>query len=136
MDLLEVGFDVIPYGNIKDAAKVKDKRARDNALFDAYWSIMTSESYAQIATRPGNFDSLKHAARIATILNNPDAKVPGSIDALTKMSIKELEALIDNTLANPLSPAHIVDVQVRNTVGKNLIAILQTIMLTMQLLRE
>lgn len=124
MDLLEVGFDVIPYGNIKDAAKVKDKRARDNALFDAYWSIMTSESYAQIATRPGNFDSLKHAARIATILNNPDAKVPGSIDALTKMSIKELEALIDNTLANPLSPAHIVDVQVRNTVGKNLIAII------------
>lgn len=123
-NLLDTTFEVIPYGDISKASQNKDKRARDNALFDAYWSIMTSEAYTEIATRPGNFDSLKHAARIATILNNPDAKIPNSIEKLRDMSIKELEALVDNVLANPLSPLHIIDVQVRNTVGKNLIAVI------------
>lgn len=109
--------------------------ARNNALIDMMWGVLTNSDTASKILNPGGFDSQKEAARICTILkyagerdlrkalNANDSS--STISVLLNKSLDELSEIAQEfeEKLDPLSPTTQVALHQRNMVGANLIGI-------------
>lgn len=103
--------------------------ARNNALIDMMWSILTNPDTASKMLNPGGFDKQKRAARIVTILDSMSEaelskegyKVTDlmnlSLDTLNKLAAKYKKKL------DPLSPRTQVTLHQQNMTGGKMIGI-------------
>lgn len=64
-DIIKVAYD------FNKSPKEQKREARNNLLIDIAYGILTNPDTAEKIHNPGNFDKVKIAARIATIINNP-----------------------------------------------------------------
>lgn len=103
--------------------------ARNNALIDMMWGILTNPDTASKILNPGGFDKQKRAARVVTILDSmseSELSKEGytvkdllglSLDTLNKLAAKAKKKL------NPLSPRTQVILHQQNMTGGKMIGI-------------
>jgi hypothetical protein len=69
-------YDTPRVGKIKydmgKSAQEQSRAARNNMIIDVAWGILTHPDTAEKIHNPGNFDKVKIAARIATIISDPN----------------------------------------------------------------
>lgn len=108
--------------------------ARNNALIDMMWGILTNPDTASKMLNPGGFDKQKVAARVVTILDSMTekelAKAGYTIKDLLKMSydsskLKDLDKLAAKAKKklDPLSPRTQVTLHQQNMTGGKMIGI-------------
>lgn len=109
-------------------------RARNNALIDMMWGVLTSPDTASKIITPGGFDKQKVAARVVTILDSMTEKEMSdagyTIKSLLKMSYDSSSLDILDKLAeeakkklDPLSPRTQVIFHQQNMTGGKMIGI-------------
>jgi hypothetical protein len=108
--------------------------ARNNALIDMMWGVLTNADTTSKILNPGGFDSQKRAARVITILQSVSdtklAKVLGVpkdivISALLSLDLNSLDAIANETkkAMDPISPRTQVLLHQQNMTGAKLIGI-------------
>lgn len=70
---------------------------RNNKIFDIQWAVLTNEDTMSKMFNPGNFEVPKKTARIIRALQ---AGVSRSYEELSKMSINELDSIIESSTGN------------------------------------
>lgn len=115
--------------NYDKAPQDQSLEARNNALIDMMWSILTNSDTASKMLNPGGFDKQKRAARIVTILDSmsvADLSKEGytakdlmnlPLDTLNKLAAKAKKKL------DPLSPRTQVTLHQQNMTGGKMIGI-------------
>ena len=112
-------------------AKYQSRQARNNALIDLMWGVLTNPDTAPQILRPGGFEEQSKAARIVTILANitpTELKQELGSDNITKLLELDRDTL--DGLANkykkplnPLSPVTQVILHQQNMTGAAMIGI-------------
>lgn len=103
--------------------------ARNNALIDMMWGILTNPDTASKILNPGGFNKQKTAARIVTILDSmteEELKNEGlTPEALLNKSLDDLDALANRykKKLDPLSPRTQVMLHQQNMTGAKMIGI-------------
>lgn len=108
--------------------------ARNNALIDMMWGVLTNADTTSKILNPGGFDPQKRAARVITILQSVSdtklAKVLGVpkdrvISALLSLDLNSLDAIANETkkAMDPISPRTQVLLHQQNMTGAKLIGI-------------
>ena len=108
--------------------------ARNNALIDMMWGVLTNADTTSKILNPGGFDPQKRAARVITILQSVSdtklAKVLGVskdkvIPALLSLDLNSLDAIANETkkAMDPISPRTQVLLHQQNMTGAKLIGI-------------
>ena len=69
------------------------REGRNNRIFDLQWAVLTNEDTAIKLFNPGSFDVQKKSARIINVLKSTNKY---SYEELSKMSLKQLEALAES----------------------------------------
>lgn len=69
-NLKEGKIERIKYDNNKDV-KDNNKQQRDNAIIQIALGILRNKNVGEDLQNPGNFDKLKHEARVSDIITNP-----------------------------------------------------------------
>lgn len=107
----------------------QSQEARNNALIDMMWGILTNPDTASKMLNPGGFDKQKKAARIVTILDSMSEKELSNegytvkdllnlpLDTLNKLAAKAKKKL------DPLSPRTQVTLHQQNMTGGKMIGI-------------
>ena len=107
----------------------QSQEARNNALIDMMWGILTNPDTASKMLNPGGFDKQKKAARIVTILDSMSEKELSNegytvkdllnlpLDTLNKLAAKVKKKL------DPLSPRTQVTLHQQNMTGSKMIGI-------------
>lgn len=107
----------------------QSQEARNNALIDMMWGILTNPDTASKMLNPGGFDKQKKAARIVTILDSMSEKELADegytviglldlpLDTLNKLAAKAKKKL------DPLSPRTQVTLHQQNMTGGKMIGI-------------
>lgn len=107
----------------------QSQEARNNALIDMMWGILTNPDTASKMLNPGGFDKQKKAARVVTILDSmSEAELANegytvkdllnlSLDTLNKLAAKAKKKL------DPLSPRTQVTLHQQNMTGGKMIGI-------------
>lgn len=115
--------------NYDKAPQDQSLEARNNALIDMMWGILTNSDTASKMLNPGGFDKQKRAARIVTILDSmsvADLSKEGytakdlmnlPLDTLNKLAAKAKKKL------DPLSPRTQVTLHQQNMTGGKMIGI-------------
>lgn len=112
-------------------AKDQSRQARNNALIDLMWGVLTNSKVASQILTPGGFPEQGKAARIVTILANitpEDLEQELKSTDITKLNDLFLDDL-DNLASkykkplNPLSPVTQVILHQQNMTGATMIAI-------------
>lgn len=115
--------------NYDKAPQDQSLEARNNALIDMMWGILTNSDTASKMLNPGGFDKQKRAARIVTILDSmsvADLSKEGytakdlmnlPLDTLNKLAAKAKKEL------DPLSPRTQVTLHQQNMTGGKMIGI-------------
>lgn len=118
---IEYNYDKLP--------QEQSLEARNNALIDMIWGILTNPDTASKILNPGGFDKQKRAARIVTILDSMSVKeleqegykstdlLELPLDALDKLAAKAKKKL------DPLSPRTQVTLHQQNMTGGKMIGI-------------
>ena len=112
----------------------QSQEARNNALIDMMWGILTNPDTASKMLNPGGFDKQKMAARVVTILDSmTEAELAAegyTIADILKMSkdtsnLKALDKLASKTKRklDPLSPRTQVTLHQQNMTGGKMIGI-------------
>ena len=112
-------------------AKNQSRQARNNALIDLMWGVLTNPDIASQMLRPGGFEEQSKAARIVTILANitsEELKKELKSDNITKLLELDKDTLDDladkyKKPLNPLSPVTQVILHQQNMTGAAMISI-------------
>lgn len=112
-------------------AKYQSRQARNNALIDLMWGVLTNPDTAPQLLRPGGFEEQSKAARIVTILDNitpEELKQELGSDNITKLLELDKDTLDDlankyKKPLNPLSPVTQVILHQQNMTGAAMISI-------------
>lgn len=132
--LIGTTFEKVEY-NINKTPAENGVRARNNAIIDMMWEVLTHQDTAGKLLNPGNFDKQKHAASMVTLLQNStkeelmkELDVKDTLTLLNKISKMSMSAL--NKLSakhkvalDPLSMATQTQYHQQNTTGGTLIGI-------------
>lgn len=126
--LLNKSIEKIKYDYNKKPQE-QSREARNNALIDMMWGVLTNPDTTSKILNPGGFDKQKLADRIATILESMSeedlAKEGYTINSLLQLSLDEADRLAskyEKTL-NPLSPVTQVILHQQNMTGAKMIGI-------------
>lgn len=104
-------------------------QARNNALIDIMWGVLTSPGSAPQVLTPGNFDLQKAAARVVDLLNmttEVDLKNEGyTFSSLLNLPLDKLDKLVEKykKSVDPLSPRTQVIFHQQNMTGATMIGI-------------
>ena len=109
-------------------------KARNNALIDMMWGVLTNADTTSKILNPGGFDPQKKAARVISILQTVEedklAKVLGvpkerAIATLLALDLNSLDSLAESTkkYMDPISPRTQVLLHQQNMTGAKLIGI-------------
>lgn len=120
--------------NYKKKPQENSVQARNNALIDLMWGILTNEDTTSKILNPGGFDNIKKVSRIINILYNTDSSILSEelgvgiedfLRVLMDMSLDDLNVLskkVKNPL-DPLAPMTQVNLHQRNMTGGKLVPI-------------
>lgn len=115
-------------------AKSQNRRARNNALIDMMWGVLTNPDTASKLLKPGSFEYQKKAARIVDILNSftknnlakilqcPEGEIINTLISLNSESLNKLVNKSKKKL-DPLSPSTQLYFHQQNMTGAKLIGI-------------
>jgi hypothetical protein len=110
--------------------------ARNNALIDIMWGILTNKDVAGLHLIPGNYDKQKHAAALVSLVQNLNEseirkllninKDKNLLVSLRSMSVKKIEdaAKTVRYRLDPLSPETQLKLQQRNMIGAKMIGVI------------
>lgn len=107
----------------------QSRKARNNAIIDMMWGILTNPNIASMIITPGGFEKQSKAARISTILEEfteEDLIREGGYvpEYLLKLSLDKLDKLVSKVKPrNPLSPITQVELHQQNMTGKKMIGV-------------
>lgn len=108
---------------------VENRKARDNAFIDLEYAVLTHPSQARQFLDPGGFKPQEKASRIVEILfnkaTNPETNELYTVEELQKLSIKNLNDIMESTSTNYslISPSTYTQLHQRNMAGASLIGI-------------
>lgn len=104
------------------------KYSRDNRILDLQWAVLTNQDTLPKMLNPSSFDQQKRVGRIIKILKeevvNRDTEKPYTYAELSKMNVKQLDSLLENT--NPHSttlPSSKIYFQHQNMQGAQMVGI-------------
>ena len=121
-------IDYIRY-NYKKSAHEQSLKARNNALIELMWGVLTSSAATSDILNPGGFEKQKRASRVVEVLNymyEEDLAREGyTYDTLLKASTKDLDKLLKKykKILDPLSPRTQVILHQQNMTGAQMIGI-------------
>lgn len=107
----------------------QSQEARNNALIDMMWGILTNSDTASKILNPGNFDKQKRASRVVTILDSMTEEELSNegytVTDLLNLSLKDLNKLAAKyrRVLDPLSPRTQVILHQQNMTGGKMIGI-------------
>lgn len=124
-------FVKVQYDYNADKNKIQSREARNNALIDLMWGVLTHQDTVFKMLNPGGYDMQKKTARIISILENIEkikdlgnTKIQ-TIEDLFKLSLAELNSINErfSSSRNTLDPSTQVYLHQRNMNGAKLVGI-------------
>lgn len=116
------------FTDMEDSNVLNSKYARDNRILDLQWAVLTNEDTLPKMLNAGNFLAIKKTGRMIKIIKNgtinPKTDRVWSWEDLSKLDVKQLDALIENSNPhNTTLPSSKIYFQRQNMQGTQMVGI-------------